>query len=266
MLTPAAARRDVCRTRRLWAAGAVVVGSWDRHAADVLELIRQLGIDSQLIFNRGAAMLLPSGINKAVGVQRALQEIGRSERNLIAFGDAENDLPLLAMAEIGVAARGSVPALAAADDEQLTQPGSGGVAQYIRRVLAQGGVVPTPPRQRVILGNDATGRHAVLPGSGVNVMISGDPRAGKSWLGGLLAERLIERGYRLCVIDPEGDHLPLGQRPQIITLGHDLPLPAPISFSRRKRKPRASSSSTSWTRSVRPAAWARWHMKNGNRH
>lgn len=40
--------------------------------------------DGQLIFNRGALMLLPSGINKGVGVRRALNELGRSERNLIA--------------------------------------------------------------------------------------------------------------------------------------------------------------------------------------
>jgi hydroxymethylpyrimidine pyrophosphatase-like HAD family hydrolase len=208
-------------------AGAVVVGTWDRHTGEVLDLIRRAGVDSQLVFNRSALMLLPSGINKATGVERALAELGRSARNMIAFGDAENDLPLLALAEVGVAARGSVPSLAAAADVQLSQGGPEGVAIYLRHLLERDGVVPTPPRRHVVLGHDAGGTPATLPASGLNVMITGDPRAGKSWLAGLAAERLIEEGYRVCVIDPEGDYKPLGERPQIVCLGETLALPPP---------------------------------------
>lgn len=62
--------------------GAVVVGTWDRHATEILDLIPRFGIDSQIVFNREALMLLPSGVNKAVGVRRALEELGRSERKL----------------------------------------------------------------------------------------------------------------------------------------------------------------------------------------
>jgi len=208
-------------------AGAVIVGTWDRHASQVLELIRQLGIDAQLIFNREAMMLLPSGVNKAVGVQRALAELGRSECNLVAFGDAENDLSLFAGAAVAVAARDSVPAVAAAADVRLKEPGGAGVARFIYRVLDQGGMVPTPPRHDLVLGVAADGTPAVIPASGVNVMVSGDPRSGKSWLSGLVAEALVERGYRLCVIDPEGDYLALGARPQVLALGHEIPLPSP---------------------------------------
>lgn len=207
--------------------GGVVIGTSDRHGAEMLELIHHFGIDSQLVFNRAAMMLLPSGVNKAIGTERALEELGRSARNLIAFGDAENDHPLFAIAEIGVAARGSVPSIATIADEQLSQPGALGVAQYVERLDEAGWIAPTPARHHIVLGRAPDGVEAALPGSGVNVMITGDPREGKSWLAGLAVERLLDHGYRVCVIDPEGDHVALGYRPQVLVFGHELPLPAP---------------------------------------
>ena len=210
-------------------AGAVIVGTWDRHAAEVLELVRHHALDAQLIFNRAALMLLPSGINKAVGVRRALDELGRSEHNLIAFGDAENDLPLFALAEIAVAACGAVPAVAAQADVQLSQSGGAGVARYVHDVLERGGIVPPPPRRRLTLGTALDGTPAQLPTSGVSVMVTGDPRSGKSWLAGLVAENLIETGHRLCIIDPEGDYLSLAERRAVTLLGHELALPEPAA-------------------------------------
>lgn len=212
--------------------GAVVVGTWDRHATEVLELIRRNALDTQLVFNRAAMMLLPSGINKAVGVRRALEELGRSEHNLVAFGDAENDLPLFAIAELAVAARGAIPAVAARADVQLSHTGGAGVAQYVHGVLEQGGIVPTPERRHLALGSASDGQPVLLPTSGVNVMVTGDPRSGKSWLAGLVAENLVEQGYRICVIDPEGDYTALGRRPQVLHLGGDLALPEPAVVPR----------------------------------
>jgi hydroxymethylpyrimidine pyrophosphatase-like HAD family hydrolase len=213
-------------------AGAVVVGTWNRHLPQVMELIQRFGLDTQPIFNRDALMLLPSGLNKAVGTRRALAELSRSERNLIAFGDAENDLPMLALAEVGIAARQAVGAVVAQADEQLAREDGAGVARYIYQLLELGGTVPTPSRQQVILGTTADGTPAVLPSSGTNVMVTGDPRSGKSWLTGLVSEQLLDHGYRLCVIDPEGDHVSLGERPQVLVLGSDLGLPEPTAVPR----------------------------------
>jgi hydroxymethylpyrimidine pyrophosphatase-like HAD family hydrolase len=208
-------------------AGAVLVGTWERHANVLLELIRRYGIDGQLVFNREALMLLPGGINKAVGVRRVLEELHRSERNLIAFGDAENDLPLLAMAEIGVAVRGALPAVTTRADEHLSQPGGAGVARYVHHVLEEHGQVATPSRHQIVVGSTAVGTAVTLPMSGTNVLITGDPRSGKSWLAGLLAEQLLECGCRLCIVDPEGDYVSLGLRPRVLVLGNDLSLPSP---------------------------------------
>jgi hydroxymethylpyrimidine pyrophosphatase-like HAD family hydrolase len=205
--------------------GAVIVGTWDRHASEVLDTIRRSGIDGQMVFNRAALMVLPSGVNKATGVERALEELGLSRKNLIAFGDAENDLPLLLAAEIGVAARDSIPSVLAQADDRLSQPGGAGVAQYIHRLLDRGGFAPTPPRRRIVLGCAPNGRPASVPAAGINILISGDPRSGKSWLAGLLIERLAHESYRLCIIDPEGDYATFGRGSGILTFGHDLPLP-----------------------------------------
>ncbi|MGZ8464022.1 MAG: HAD-IIB family hydrolase [Candidatus Binatia bacterium] len=212
--------------------GAVIVATWEPHVYKVLELIRRFGLDAQLIFNRAALMVLPSGINKAVGVRRALDELGRSERNLIAFGDAENDIPMLTDAELGVAARGSIPAVLALADDRVSQPGGAGVSSYIRTVLERGGVIPTPRRRTVMLGKTSEGSEVTLPNSGTNVVISGDPRTGKSWIAGLLAEQLIEERYQICIVDPEGDYAQMGQRPKVVTLGHELALPAPATAAR----------------------------------
>lgn len=208
-------------------AGRVVIGTWEQHAPHVLALVRESGVDLQLVFNRAAVMLLPSGINKAVGVQRALDELRRSARNMIAFGDAENDLPLFTHAEIGVAARGSVPAVAACADDRLTHPGPLGLSHYVARLLQQGGRVATPARHRLVLGETADGSRVVVPGDDVNVLVSGDPRSGKSWLAGLVAERIIAGGYRVCIFDPEGDYCALSALPGVAVLGRRLASPAP---------------------------------------
>lgn len=212
--------------------GAVIVGTWEQHAYKLFELIRRFGLDGQLIFNRAALMVLPSGINKAVGIRRALAELGRSERNLIAFGDAENDIPMLLDSEVGVAARGSVPTVLALADDRISQPGGAGVAFYIGTLLDRGGIIPTPRRRAVLLGKTSEGIDITLPNSGTNVVISGDPRSGKSWIAGLLAEQLIEAGYQICIIDPEGDYAQMGQRPKVVTFGYDLALPPPAAVAR----------------------------------
>ena len=72
---------------------------------------------------------------------------------------------------------------------------------------------------------DADGGPVSVPGSGMHVMVSGDPKSGKSWIAGLITERLLDRGYRLCVLDPEGDYLALAERPEVLAFG-DRPHPA----------------------------------------
>jgi hypothetical protein len=151
---------------------------------------------------------------------------------MIAFGDAENDIPLLIEAEVGVAARGAVPAVLSVTDDSVSQPGGAGVALYIRKIIEREAIIATPRRRAVILGKTTEGAETTLPCSGTNILISGDPRSGKSWIAGLFAERLITAGYQLCIIDPEGDYAQLGERSKVVTFGGDLVLPTPQAASR----------------------------------
>src|SRR5262249_50736132 len=56
--------------------GQAIVATWHPHENTVLETIRDLGLEMQVIFNKDAVMVLPSGINKATGLKTALKEMG----------------------------------------------------------------------------------------------------------------------------------------------------------------------------------------------
>src|ERR1700749_5118939 len=49
--------------------GRVIVATWEPHETAVLEIIRDLGLELQIIFNKGAVMVLPAGVNKATGLR-----------------------------------------------------------------------------------------------------------------------------------------------------------------------------------------------------
>src|SRR5689334_9810368 len=55
--------------------GRVIVASWEPNETTVLETIRELGLELQIIFNKGAVMVLPAGVNKGSGLAAALAEL-----------------------------------------------------------------------------------------------------------------------------------------------------------------------------------------------
>lgn len=66
-----------------------------------------------------------------------------------------------------------------------------------------------------------------LPASQLNLLVAGGTGEGKSYVAGLVAEQLIELGYTLVVVDPEGDHAGLGRlRGVLVTGGDSYLLPA----------------------------------------
>jgi hydroxymethylpyrimidine pyrophosphatase-like HAD family hydrolase len=91
--------------------GKVIVATWSPHETAVLETIRDLGLELQVIFNKGAVMILPTGINKATGLTAALGELGIPSSAVVAIGDAENDHALLDAVGVGVAVSNAVPML-----------------------------------------------------------------------------------------------------------------------------------------------------------
>ena len=83
--------------------GHVIVATWEPHETTVLEVIREQGLELQVVFNKGAVMVLPSGVNKATGLAAALMEMKLSPHNVVGVGDAENDHAFLSLTECSVA-------------------------------------------------------------------------------------------------------------------------------------------------------------------
>jgi hydroxymethylpyrimidine pyrophosphatase-like HAD family hydrolase len=176
----------------------------------VLNEVRRLGLDCQLVRNRGELMILPAGLSKGTGLVAGLAELGVSAHSVAAIGDAENDHSLLLTAELGVAVGNAVAALKAGADVVLAERDGRGVRAFLRGQVIGGTERRFPRRWRVMLGRSADGGHASIPASQVNVLVTGVPQHGKSYLGGLIAEQLIRLGYSVVIMDPEGDHAGLG--------------------------------------------------------
>ena len=130
------------------------------------------------------------------------------------------------------------PSLQAAADVVITGNSPDAVGTFIRRVAASGRLpIPVRARRRLLIGHTDDGRDFSLAVRGRNVLIVGDSNSGKSWLAGLLCERLILHGYSLCVIDPEGDYRTLDALPGVTVLGGEDPPPPPRALLHALRHP-----------------------------
>ena len=91
--------------------GHVIVATHQPQQTNVLEAIHELGTEMQVIFNKGAVMILPSGVNKASGLGAALEEMQVQPGQVVAIGDAENDHALLEFCGVAAAVANAIPAL-----------------------------------------------------------------------------------------------------------------------------------------------------------
>lgn len=215
--------------------GEVLVAVDGEHAGTVVEVIGELGMDYQVIRNRGALMVLPAGITKGTGLSALLAKMNLSPHNAVAVGDAENDLSLLAVAEVGAAVADAVASVRRFADVVLDQPDGAGVAGLLAQPYLSGAQRWCPPRRWVDIGTFDDGNAARLPGSQGRILVTGPAASGKSYLLGLMAEQWILAGYSVVVIDPEGDHLQLQQLNQVQVLdgGHHLREPAEVVHALR---------------------------------
>lgn len=207
--------------------GQVLLACSSEDELAVLREVRRLGADCQLIRNRDALMLLPIEVSKGTGLIAALESLGVSHHNTIGIGDAENDLALLRQCELGVAVANAIPSLKHVADIVLEGRAGDGVAWFLRNQVLAGIQLPTSARWRATLGRSAQGTRVTVPASRVNLMIVGGSGVGKSYAAGLLAERLIDLDYSVCILDPEGDHSPLGRLRGVVSVGGHGTVPPP---------------------------------------
>jgi HAD superfamily hydrolase (TIGR01484 family) len=125
--------------------GRVIVATYEPHETTVLQVIHDLGLERQVIFNKGAVMVLPSGVNKASGLTCALTELAIEPADVAGVGDAENDHALLQLCGLGAAVANALPALKDHADLVLPATHGAGVVQLIERMLD--GTIDAIPRR-----------------------------------------------------------------------------------------------------------------------
>ncbi|TYB68457.1 HAD hydrolase family protein [Nonomuraea sp. PA05] len=138
--------------------GQVLIATREPHDVHVLRAIRELGLELQVIYNKGAVMVLPPGVNKATGLCAALDRLSLSRHSVVAVGDGENDHAFLTAAECGAAVANALPALKDACDLCLDQPDGRGVAELAKLLLAGDLDELDLPRHHVLLGHAAQER------------------------------------------------------------------------------------------------------------
>jgi HAD superfamily hydrolase (TIGR01484 family) len=115
--------------------GRVIIATRQPHEKTVLELIKQLGLELTISFNKGAVMILPSGVNKAVGLAAALNELGLSADTVVGIGDGENDHAFLKTCGCAVAVSNAIPMLKQDAHIVLDRPDGIGIVKLINDLI-----------------------------------------------------------------------------------------------------------------------------------
>lgn len=202
------------------AEGRVVVATVVPHDLAMLQVIRELGLELQIVFNRSAVMALPPGANKASGMDHALRRLGLSSHEVLAVGDSANDHSFLERSECAVAVANAEPSIK--EMAALTTRGEAGagVVELIEELL-ENDLSRTHgqlPQHLIELGTRLDGKSVAVSPYGVNILIAGPSASGKSTTTTGIIEQLIAREYQVCVVDPEGDY---GALDEVITLGNE---------------------------------------------
>jgi HAD superfamily hydrolase (TIGR01484 family) len=212
------------RIRELGAApvtvGRVVIDTRLPHQAAVLQAIQETGLELHIVFNRAAVMVMPTGVNKATGMDHALRRLGLSAHEVVGIGDAANDHSFLERSECAVAVANAEPAVRASVDFVTSLPAGQGVVELIDEILRDD-LARTQNAARepvLVVGKGPDGSNVALPPYGVNLLIAGPSASGKSTTTTGLIEQLLRYDYQVCVIDPEGDY---GAMQGLITFGNE---------------------------------------------
>jgi HAD superfamily hydrolase (TIGR01484 family) len=198
--------------------GRSIVATWHPFETVILEVIREQGLELQVIFNKDAVMVLPSGVNKATGLCAALDELGISQHNTVGVGDAENDHVFLGLCECSVAVANALPSLKTRADYVTSASHGAGVEELIEKLVSEdlGSLAPRLKRHQIFLGRTERGEEFRLEPYGSRLLIAGPSGGGKSTTVAALVERLVESKYQVCLFDPEGDY---DEFEKFVTLG-----------------------------------------------
>ncbi|MGV2903932.1 Cof-type HAD-IIB family hydrolase [Microbacterium sp. AGC62] len=105
--------------------------------AALFDTLRSLGLTGFEVTLSGAPFVevMAEGVTKATGLARLCEHLGIDRADVVAFGDALNDVEMLRWAGRGVAMAHAEPVVQDAADETTASNDDDGVAQVIERLL-----------------------------------------------------------------------------------------------------------------------------------
>ena len=205
--------------------GQVLVATNAPHRAAVQDVIWELGLEAQVIGNRSAVMVLPAGVNKATGLEYALRELGLSRHEVAGVGDAENDHSFMEHCECAVAVANAAQSIKQIAAFVTVAESGNGVIELIDELVANDlrRLESSLPKNLILFGKYTDGSVVHLPPYGHNMLVAGPSGSGKSTFTAGIIERLIEKDYQVCIIDPEGDY---GTLRDVVALGNQRRAPS----------------------------------------
>jgi len=188
--------------------GRVIVATWEPNEQTVLQVIHDLNLELQVIFNKGAVMVLPSGVNKASGLRQALDRLKLSPHNAVAIGDAENDLAFLSSCDCAVAVDNALDSVKARAHWVTSGAHGDGVIELANRLIESDlkELNTVLPRRRLSIGRSVDGNDLHVHWQEGNLLIAGPSGSGKTSITTALLESFCKAQFQFCVIDPEGDY------------------------------------------------------------
>src|SRR5207248_1977094 len=185
--------------------GRSIIATREPYHTTALNEIKRLGLELEIIFNKGAVMVLASGVNKATGLAAALEELRLSQHNIVGVGDAENDHAFLQFCGCDVAVANALPALKERTHLVMRQPRGRGVVELIERIEKEDGALMPAERHAIVVGNHRD--HEIsIAAFGKSVLIAGRSGIGKSTMITALTEEMTAKNFQFCIFDPEGDY------------------------------------------------------------
>ena len=186
--------------------GSVVVTTSVQHREILADLVERLRLDCYVSDNGESVAAVPTGVDKASGVERALEELGLSPHNLLSVGDAENDLALFELCEHGVATANANPSLKRIADRVTRASFSEGFAEVASELL-ETGLLDAPTRNRILLGMRA-GHEVSVPPAMCSMLVCGPTASGKASLSNNVISQYLRQRYQCCLIGAFADAAP----------------------------------------------------------
>ena len=114
----------------------VILATRQLHERALRSAIDDLNLDLHVVLNKGSAMVLPRGVDKATGLVAVCESLQIPPESVVGIGDAENDLALLAASGMAVATANALPQVKAIADFVTLGDDGDGIVELIDQMIA----------------------------------------------------------------------------------------------------------------------------------